>query len=391
MIIDITSFGQSTEQPGTPELGGVIDITPQDFTRTNYSEENSTVEEVEETIDENQNEESPENTENTQETEEIEEIEETEEIEDTTEENTSDDSDEENSIGEVKDYFNKATTLNILHTPEGFEWDDEDPYGSLEKVTDFTNNKLLDQVADNFYSQFKDPILRQVVDAALAGGSFMDVAKLITQTEEINTYEKLDVSNEDDATKLYSDYLQSTTKFKGGKINKLLDLAKEDDELEELASEAKEYFLEQAKAEADALTKTALQDKKAAEIRAEEYWTGFYSTLNERQIGDEVKKDIQTSFQVTDNNVFKYQEVFGEVTKNSDHFIDLLMFLNTYDASTGFTYEREERKNNTRTAKSFKERIEKEITRNSSKGNVTSKRNKIVPKRNSYMKNIRTI
>lgn len=366
MIIDITSFGQNAEQTELPELGGVVDITPEDFRVGSFKED--IPEEEPEVIEEEPQEDSTESTK-------AEEVEETDDVE---------------SYSEVKEYFEKASSLNILKTPEGFEWDDKDPYGSLEKVTDYTNNQLLAQVENSFYSQFKDPVLRQVVSTALEGGSFIDVAELITQTQEINTYDKLDVSDEEQASKLYADYLEKTTKFNSNKISKLLDLAKEDDELEELATEAKLYFLEEAKAKSAALTQAALQEKEAAEVRAKEYWTNFYSALNERQIGDDVKKDIQTAFQVTDNNVFKYQEVFGEVTKNSDHFIDLLMFLNTYDPEKGFNYEREVRKQATQTAKSFKERIEKEITRNSSKGNPSDRKGeKIIPRKNSYMENIR--
>ena len=376
MIIDITSFGDepSLDQPIE---GGVIDITPEGF--------NSPVEEIEEINPEEETVEEEETTEN-------EEVEESSENEDLNIEE-SDDEEEETEYSEARQYFEQATTLNILQTPEDFEWDENDPLGSIEKATEYTNNILLKQVQDNFYSQFKDPLLQQIVDTALQGGSFLDVSELVNKTGEVNSYENMDITNEDQASKLYEDYLKETTKFKSNKIKRLVDIAKDDDELIDLAAEAKEYFIDKSFENIRAQVQEAERLKKQQEEQAKEYWTGFNNTLSSSNLSTPVKERVRDSFSLVESNgqkTLKYQDTFNRVSQNPEHFIDLLVFLNSYDPQQGFNFEREVKKVASQQANTFKERLEKAISTKTSAGKSTTKnRSRIVPKRSDYQKNIR--
>jgi len=378
MIIDITSFGEepSLDQPNE---GGVIDITPEGFNSPKEPEiiDITPEEDSEETDDEEVD------------------IEEDEEQDQENESDESDDDDEEDEdeYSEARQYFEQATTLNILQTPEDFEWDENDPLGSIEKATEYTNQVLLQKVEENFYSQFKDPLLQQIVDTAIKGGSFLDVTELVNKTNDVSLYENMDITDEDDASKLYEEYLKETTKFKSSKINRLIDIAKEDDELVDLAAEAKEYFIEKNFQKIKQQVQEAEQMKKQQEQQAKQYWTGFNQTLESSNLNSSLKERVMNSFSLVENNgqkTLKYQDTFNRVSQNPQHFIDLLVFLNSYDPEQGFNFEREVKKVATKQANSFKERLEKAITTKTSAGKSTTKnKSKIVPKKSDYQKNIR--
>jgi len=379
MIIDITSFGEepSLDQPNE---GGVIDITPEGFNSPPKEPEIIDItpeEDSEETDDEEVD------------------IEEDEEQDQENESDESDDDDEEDEdeYSEARQYFEQATTLNILQTPEDFEWDENDPLGSIEKATEYTNQVLLQKVEENFYSQFKDPLLQQIVDTAIKGGSFLDVTELVNKTNDVSLYENMDITDEDDASKLYEEYLKETTKFKSSKINRLIDIAKEDDELVDLAAEAKEYFIEKNFQKIKQQVEQAEQMKKQQEQQAKQYWTGFNQTLESSNLNTSLKERVMDSFSLVENNgqkTLKYQDTFNRVSQNPQHFIDLLVFLNSYDPEQGFNFEREVKKVATKQANSFKERLEKAITTKTSAGKSTTKnKSKIVPKKSDYQKNIR--
>ena len=378
MIIDITSFGEepSLDQPNE---GGVIDITPEGFNSPKEPEiiDITPEEDSEETDDEEVD------------------IEEDEEQDQENESDESDDDDEEDEdeYSEARQYFEQATTLNILQTPEDFEWDENDPLGSIEKATEYTNQVLLQKVEENFYSQFKDPLLQQIVDTAIKGGSFLDVTELVNKTNDVSLYENMDITDENDASKLYEEYLKETTKFKSSKINRLIDIAKEDDELVDLAAEAKEYFIEKNFQKIKQQVQEAEQMKKQQEQQAKQYWTGFNQTLESSNLNTSLKERVMDSFSLVENNgqkTLKYQDTFNRVSQNPQHFIDLLVFLNSYDPEQGFNFEREVKKVATKQANSFKERLEKAITTKTSAGKSTTKnKSKIVPKKSDYQKNIR--
>jgi hypothetical protein len=378
MIIDITSFGEepSLDQPNE---GGVIDITPEGFNSPKEPEiiDITPEEDSEETDDEEVD------------------IEEDEEQDQENESDESDDDDEEDEdeYSEARQYFEQATTLNILQTPEDFEWDENDPLGSIEKATEYTNQVLLQKVEENFYSQFKDPLLQQIVDTAIKGGSFLDVTELVNKTNDVSLYENMDITDENDASKLYEEYLKETTKFKSSKINRLIDIAKEDDELVDLAAEAKEYFIEKNFQKIKQQVEQAEQMKKQQEQQAKQYWTGFNQTLESSNLNTSLKERVMDSFSLVENNgqkTLKYQDTFNRVSQNPQHFIDLLVFLNSYDPEQGFNFEREVKKVATKQANSFKERLEKAITTKTSAGKSTTKnKSKIVPKKSDYQKNIR--
>lgn len=390
MIIDITSFGEepSLEQPTE---GGVIDITPDDF-HSKTEEEPEVIDiasEDEEEIIDDTKEDSKDQQENVDE-----EADETNEVDENDEEDEDyDEEDEEDDYSEARQYFEQATTLDILKTPEGFEWDENDPIGSIEKATEYTNSVLLEQVQNNFYSQFKDPLLKQIVDTALKGGDFLDVTKLVKNTEEVTSYDSRDITDEDDASSLYEEYLRETTKFKDSKIKRLIDIAKEDDELVDLAAEAKEYFIDKNFQKIQQDVQQAEQIKKEQEARAKQYWNGFNETLQNSNLNENLKERVMDSFSVVNNNgaqTLKYQDTFNRVSQNPQHFIDLLVFLNSYDSDKGFSFEREAKKVVSKETNSFKERLEKAITTKTSLGkSSTKKKRKIVPKRNQYQKNIR--
>ena len=379
MIIDITSFGEepSLDQPNE---GGVIDITPEGFNSPKEPEiiDITPEEDSEETDDEEVD---------------IEEDEEQDQENESDESDEDDDEEDEDEYSEARQYFEQATTLNILQTPEDFEWDENDPLGSIEKATEYTNQVLLQKVEENFYSQFKDPLLQQIVDTAIKGGSFLDVTELVNKTNDVSLYENMDITDEDDASKLYEEYLKETTKFKSSKINRLIDIAKEDDELVDLAAEAKEYFIEKNFQKIKQQVEQAEQMKKQQEQQAKQYWTGFNQTLESSNLNTSLKERVMDSFSLVENNgqkTLKYQDTFNRVSQNPQHFIDLLVFLNSYDPEQGFNFEREVKKVATKQANSFKERLEKAITTKTSAGKSTTKnKSKIVPKKSDYQKNIR--
>ena len=379
MIIDITSFGEepSLDQPNE---GGVIDITPEGFNSPKEPEiiDITPEEDSEETDDEEVD---------------IEEDEEQDQENESDESDEDDDEEDEDEYSEARQYFEQATTLNILQTPEDFEWDENDPLGSIEKATEYTNQVLLQKVEENFYSQFKDPLLQQIVDTAIKGGSFLDVTELVNKTNDVSLYENMDITDEDDASKLYEEYLKETTKFKSSKINRLIDIAKEDDELVDLAAEAKEYFIEKNFQKIKQQVEQAEQMKKQQEQQAKQYWTGFNQTLESSNLNSSLKERVMNSFSLVENNgqkTLKYQDTFNRVSQNPQHFIDLLVFLNSYDPEQGFNFEREVKKVATKQANSFKERLEKAITTKTSAGKSTTKnKSKIVPKKSDYQKNIR--
>jgi hypothetical protein len=133
-------------------------------------------------------------------------------------------------------YFAKLfAEKGLLTIPEGLDIkDDED----LDKVIEFTIKEGIDQ----YKASLSEEALK-IVEFVENGGAIEDY---VSVAQAIPSFENLDISDESNQKELYRQYLTETTKFSEAKINKLVEQADEDLELEDNATEAQAYFKEKA-------------------------------------------------------------------------------------------------------------------------------------------------
>lgn len=148
------------------------------------------------------------------------------------EDEASDDNGEEDEDEEAASYFAKVySEKGLLTIPEGLEVKTDEDF---DKVIEHTIKEGVEQYKSSLGEDFA-----KVADFVKNGGDIKEYARVLA--ENVPSYE-IDLSSEENQKFLYAEYLKETTKFSDAKINKLVESAEEDLELEDNAAEAQEYF-----------------------------------------------------------------------------------------------------------------------------------------------------
>jgi len=193
-----------------------------------------------------------------------------EEEEDSDEESDDDSESEEEEDDDISDnpakYFAKAyAEKGILTVPEGLEINSDEDF---DKVIEHTIEEGI-----NEYKNSLGETSLQFIDFIEKGGNPADFIESVASVTSISD---LDESEPENQRALYREYLKETTKFSDSKIEKLLEQADIDEELEDSAIEAKEYF----KAKQIKVQESILKQQEEAYAKAQKDREEFVKTTS---------------------------------------------------------------------------------------------------------------
>lgn len=302
---------------------------------------------------------------------------------------------QDNEDFDVVGYFNLATSLGVLKLPEGFEFNEENPEESLQAAAEFTYQENYRQAQETLLNELQDPFLARLIEHGVNGGSFADLKEFFLTAQQELDYSNIDLSKEDNQVRVYKDYLNSTGKFSEARINQLIDLLQEDDELASEAEKARDYFIQESQKKQDNLNQQASQTRKGEEAAMRRRQEQFVGALQESGFSKIQQQKVLNSFNVVelDNGMQlrNFEKTLVDVQRNPRHFIELLTLLNEYDSDKGFSFARVEKQKETKATKAVLEKFKEAATHVSmNRGAKRSVEDRpIVPRDNPYVGNIK--
>jgi len=110
-------------------------------------------------------------------------------------------------------YFNLATTLGVLETPEDFQFDEKDPEGSILKAAEYTAQINYAKAEQALLAEVQDKNLAGLIQHGIEGGKFADLEKYFSATKQEIDFERIDLDKEENQIKVYREYLKGTGRF----------------------------------------------------------------------------------------------------------------------------------------------------------------------------------
>lgn len=240
---------------------------------------------------------------------------------------------------DVAGYVQGMIDLGLINTPEGFTIDKDFNEEKLRELLDY-DAKFRDEQSQNaLRAGIQDPKVFEIIDFAMKGGRFADVNKFFAVQNEEESFETLDITNEENAKNLILEsYRRKGINPKRAKD--MLDLIIVNDELETEAEELKKEFVQAAKETKIKMTQAAAEsNRKQQEL--EEKWRGdFYKSLDERKYKSEKRNQIVNSFNSvklqSGDTMPEWKYKFLVIQNNPQHFLEFLDILTAYNPEKGF-------------------------------------------------------
>jgi len=237
-------------------------------------------------------------------------------------------SDESNKKDYNVDIYSAALQIlkeqNILNIPDDISELDEN---TLTQLIEYDQELRNQQAFDYVKSQASDPRLSELIDHVLNGGEYEDAIAMKEIIDEQYDFYNLDVQVEDTQRMLIDMYIRE-----GLNPDSAVDqrrLARLDDEIdmyinnlegEDLAGEAKNYFIEKIEYIKE-FEKQKIQERKIQtelyqrqKLQQEQFWINdFKKTLNEKPWSNDKKKEIVSQFDIvqldngTEMEMWKYK------------------------------------------------------------------------------------
>jgi hypothetical protein len=237
-------------------------------------------------------------------------------------------SDESNKKDYNVDIYSAALQIlkeqNILNIPDDISELDEN---TLNQLIEYDQELRNQQAFDYVKSQTSDPRLSELIDHVLNGGEYEDAIAMKEIIDEQYDFYNLDVQVEDTQRMLIDMYIRE-----GLNPDSAVDqrrLARLDDEIdmyinnlegEDLAGEAKNYFIEKIEYIKE-FEKQKIQERKIQtelyqrqKLQQEQFWINdFKKTLNEKPWSNDKKKEIVSQFDIvqldngTEMEMWKYK------------------------------------------------------------------------------------
>jgi len=296
---------------------------------------------------------------------------------------------------DVVGYFNLATSLGVLKVPEDFEFDEDNPEESIQRAEEYTFMQNYKAAEEALFNEIQDPAIAKLVQHGIEGGKYADLKEFFIAVEKEQDYSSLDLSSEENQVKIYKDYLNSTGKFSDNRINQLIDLLQEEDELGAEAQKAQEYFIQESQKKQEQLNKEAVQKRKQEDVVMRQRQQEFMSALAQTGYSKPQQQRILNSFSPVELDegvqLRQFEKTLVDIQRNPQHFIEFLTLLNEYEPSKGFTFDRVEKQKETKATKAvlqkFKEAAAHVSMNKGSRGSIEDK--PIIPRQNPYVENIK--
>lgn len=320
-----------------------------------------------------------------------EEIETPDTVEETEEEN------EERVDDKVEDfdpkaYLELASSLGVLELPEGYEFNAEDPETSVLEAIEHTRKLNYQKVEEALLNDIQDKGLAGLIKYGIEGGKFADLEAYFNTTKQEINYEQIDLDKEENQIQLYREYLNSTGRFTEKRINQMIEMLQEEDELSNEAHKARDYFIQEAKKQRENLSQEAANRAKEEERMIKERQKTFMSTLSTSGYSKPQQQKILNSFNTVElengMQVRTFEKALLDIQNNPKHYIEFLSLLNEYNPEKGFTFSKVVKEKETEITKSVLDKF-KEAAGHIGKGTRAAAKDKpIVPRDNPYVKNI---
>ncbi len=289
-------------------------------------------------------------------------------------------------------YYTLGTTLGVLEVPEGFEFDEKDPEGSILKAAEYTSDLNYRKAEEALLSEIQDQGLADLVKHGIEGGKFADLEKFFQATKQEIDYEKIDLDKEENQVTVYREYLKSTGRFTDSKIDKFIDALQDEDGLQDEAQKAKDYFIQEARSKKETLTREAQERSRSEQRMLQERQEKFMSALGSSSYSKPQQQKILNSFSSVELNdgrkMRAFEKTLVDIQTNPKHYIEFLALLNEYDNEKGFSFKKVDKQKETEITKGVLDKL-REAAPTIGKGNRGAIEDKpIVPKENPYLKNI---
>jgi hypothetical protein len=248
--------------------------------------------------------------------------------------------------------FNLLQDLDLLRLPQNFDVSSVD----AESLSLYAQATRAEQEEDalQFVREraYKDPLVGQLFDYGFYGAEFADLPQMYGTLRQQYDYNNYDLSTEEAQEVIVKMYLSDGLDASNARDKKMLAYVpkqisqyKDENKLKKEAQVAKKYFVDQAKAQADALQKQTIQlmqeeeQRLAMEARAQVEWNqGFQRALDESKWSDGKKSSIIQENQIVklDNGeempVWQYKQ--NIIFNDPRLFQQFLDFTSRYDVAT---------------------------------------------------------
>lgn len=241
-------------------------------------------------------------------------------------------------LQEVISQFERARELGMfLGLPQDFKFD-----GSPEKTEEAfridqeTRYKL---ATKDLEDRVQDPLLREAIQYGIQGGKFADMKSYMQVQKSYLDISNLKIENDTQA----KDVITKELKSKGLKDNVIkLTLEQHEDE-GTLLTEAQDIvktWSEEKNKQKKALEQEARQARLQEEQENAEYEREFMNTLRKTEMPSKKQDEILGAFDpitLENGQVFsRYELIRSAIENNTEHFIQYLDILNSYNPKTGF-------------------------------------------------------
>lgn len=246
---------------------------------------------------------------------------------------------EEEEVSEEQAAFNLAKELGTIQVPDDFKFDGTEE--KLQEAIEITRNAYKETVEEEFYSQFKDPAIADIIKHAEEGGQFSNIPQYIYLKKQEEDFSKIDIDNQENAKWLVENHLKALGNSEYT-IKKVIEDAEIEDKLPELAKEGQEYFVKTINKQKENLESTSRDQRLAQEKEVKDWEDSFMTALNKSPYSQEKRKELINSFgevKIDEQiSVPKYQYSFLTSQNNPEHFMQYLDFMNSYDPKEGFKF-----------------------------------------------------
>jgi hypothetical protein len=247
--------------------------------------------------------------------------------------------------------FDFIKEQGILNIPDDIEVLDEE---KLQWVIDQNNQSRNQAALDYVRSQAGDEKVLEIFDIAYGGGTWDDIKNMRELIEVEDNYEALDVTSEQDQRFLIENYLKEgldpnnpANKRRLAGLNEEVEKYMERLEGENMATEAKTYFVDKINKEKDKLhaeKEERVRLEKEQQVRAaqaEAKWIDdFKTSLDQRKWAGEKKKAVIQQFDIvkldngTETELWRYKvDQMWKKPELVHHLMDFLSQLDPYTMS----------------------------------------------------------
>lgn len=257
----------------------------------------------------------------------------------------------------IKNYVDFLQQNELIEIPEGLEFSGKPE--ELEQIFEHTKATQVARAVDKVFETLPDSF-KPLFDYALRGGSSIaDYMKVHN-----NELESLNLENEDDQRKVLYQYYKKTSPYPDEKINRLISLVSDP---EELAVEAKDAFqdllairdTEQKQLVMNMEKSRAEQEQRAQQQTIELAKAIETSTTIIPQRKNKIKAFFFDPVQVNNQTTTGFNYTIQSILENPDHQAQLADILLEYDKGTGFSFDRLEKRARTKATQQFQTALQK--------------------------------